>query len=72
VYERYYIPGSARPFFQAGFATFKKQRQAPTATESKEYPGRCHFPGQDGWEEVADFVLSWATEHSNRAVPRPA
>src|SRR3954469_16979252 len=22
VYERYYIPGSARPFFQAGYATF--------------------------------------------------
>jgi len=105
VYQRYYIPGSARPFFQAGFANFnpkaatkvdyrnparppmllatgtvdricppavnianfKKQRQAPTATEHKEYPGRCHFPGQDGWEEVADFVLSWAAEHSARA-----
>ena len=104
VYQRYYIPGSARPFFQAGFANFnpkaatkvdyrnpsrpplllatgtedricppsvnkanfKKQRQAPTATEHKEYSGRCHFPGQDGWEEVADFVLSWATEHSPR------
>jgi len=110
VYQRYYIPGSARPFFQAGFANFnpkaatkvdyrnparpplllatgtedricppsvnkanfKKQRQAPTATEHKEYPGRCHFPGQDGWEEVADFVLSWATEHSTRGVPGPA
>jgi pimeloyl-ACP methyl ester carboxylesterase len=104
VYERYYIPGSARPFFQAGSANFnpkavtkvdyrnasrppmllvtgtedricppsvnkanfKKQRQAPSATEHKEYPGRCHFPGQDGWEEVADFVLAWAAEHSNR------
>jgi len=105
VYERYYIPGSARPFFQAGFANFnpkavtkvdyknparpplllatgtedricppsvnkanfKKQRHASSATEHKEYPGRCHFPGQDGWEEVADFVLSWAAEHSARA-----
>jgi pimeloyl-ACP methyl ester carboxylesterase len=110
VYERYYIPGSARPFFQAGFANFnlkavtkvdyknpsrpplllltgtedricppsvnqanfKKQRKAPSATEHKEYPGRCHFPGQDGWEEVADFALSWTTEHANRAVPVPA
>jgi pimeloyl-ACP methyl ester carboxylesterase len=101
VYQRYYIPGSARPFFQAGFANFnpraatkvdyrnparpplllmtgtedricppsvnkanfKKQRQAPTATEHREFPGRCHFPGQDGWEEVADFALSWTTEH---------
>jgi pimeloyl-ACP methyl ester carboxylesterase len=103
VYERYYIPGSARPFFQAGFANFnpkaatkvdyrnparpplllvtgtedricppsvntsnfKKQSHAPSVTEHKEYPGRCHFPGQAGWEEVADYVLSWAAEHSN-------
>jgi pimeloyl-ACP methyl ester carboxylesterase len=110
VYERYYIPGSARPFFQAGYANlnpnavtkvdyrnpkrpplllvtgaedricppsvnqanFKKQRQAPAATEHKEYPGRCHFPGQDGWEEVADYILTWTTEHANQAVPSPA
>jgi pimeloyl-ACP methyl ester carboxylesterase len=107
VYERYYIPGSARPFFQAGYAnfnpnavtkvdfknpsrpplllvtgavdricppsvneaTFKKQRQAPSATEHKVYPGRCHWPGQDGWEEVADHVLSWTVEHSTQPVP---
>lgn len=105
VYERYYIPGSARPFFQAGAANFnpraatkvdyqnparpplllvtgtedricppsvnkanfKKQSHAPSATEHKEYAGRCHFPGQDGWEEVADFVLQWATGHAKRA-----
>ncbi len=110
VYQRYYIPGSARPFFQAGFANFnpkavtkvdyrnperpplllmtgtedricppsvnkanfKKQRQAPTATEHREFPGRCHFPGQDGWEEVADFALSWTTEHSKSRVAPPA
>jgi pimeloyl-ACP methyl ester carboxylesterase len=104
------IPGSARPFFQAGYANFnpkavtkvdyrnpkrpplllvtgsedricppavlranfKKQRQAPTATDSKEYPGRCHFPGQDGWEEVADYILSWTTEHANRPAASPA
>ena len=51
-------------------ATFKKQRQAPAATEHKEYPGRCHYPGQDGWEEVADFILAWTVEHSNQ--PRGA
>jgi pimeloyl-ACP methyl ester carboxylesterase len=103
VYDRYYIPGSARPFFQAGYANanpnavtkvdyknpsrpplllvtgtedricppsvnesnWKKQRQAPSATEHKEYPGRCHFPGQDGWEEVADYTLSWTSQHSD-------
>jgi pimeloyl-ACP methyl ester carboxylesterase len=106
VYERYYIPGSSRPFFQAGYAnfnpgavtkvdyknparpplllltgaedricppsvnqaTFKKQRQAPAATEAKEYPGRCHYPGQEGWEAVADFALAWTTEHARSPV----
>jgi hypothetical protein len=29
-------------------ANFKQQRKAPAATEHKEYPGRCHFPRQDG------------------------
>jgi pimeloyl-ACP methyl ester carboxylesterase len=103
VYDRYYIPGSARPFFQAGYANFnpnavtkvdfrnpnrpplllatgaedrigppsvneatwKKQRQAPSASDHKEYPGRCHYPGQDGWEEVADYLLAWTTEHAD-------
>ena len=105
VYQRYYIPGSARPFFQAGYANFnpnavtkvdyrsperpplllltgeedricppsvnrsnwEKQHQAATATEHKEYPGRCHFPGQDGWEELADYALAWTSEHANGA-----
>ncbi len=105
VYERYYIPGAARPFFQAGLANFnpnavtkvdyknpdraplvlvtgaedricppsvnkanyKHQSKAPSATEHKEYPGRCHFPGQDGWEEVADFILEWTTSHAKTA-----
>jgi pimeloyl-ACP methyl ester carboxylesterase len=49
-------------------ANLKKQRQATSATEYKEYPGRCHFPGQDGWEEVADYALAWTMEHANRAV----
>jgi hypothetical protein len=31
-------------------------------TESKEYPDRTHFTaGMDGWEQVADDALSWAT-----------
>ena len=100
VYERYYIPGAARPFFQAGLANFnpnaktkvnyknparaplllvtgtedricppsvnqsnfKQQRKAPSPTEHKEYPGRSHWPGQDGWEELADFMLNWTVE----------
>ena len=110
VYERYYIPGSARPFFQAGGANFnpnaktkvnyknparaplllvtgtedricppsvnlsnfKQQRKALSATEHKEYPGRSHWPGQDGWEELADYMLNWTTEHARAGAAQPA
>jgi len=110
VYERYYIPGSARPFFQAGLANFnpnaatkvnyrnparaplllvtgtedricppavsesnfKQQRKAPALTEHKEYPGRSHWPGQDGWEEVADYLLNWTTDHARASDARSA
>jgi pimeloyl-ACP methyl ester carboxylesterase len=33
-------------------------------TAYREFPGRPHFPGAPGWEEVADYALSWATEHA--------
>jgi pimeloyl-ACP methyl ester carboxylesterase len=55
----------------------KLQRQSPSATDSKEYPGRTHFTaGMDGWEEVADYALNWALEHagvgrSAEATPAP-
>lgn len=46
-------------------ANLKRQQRAQSATEYKEYPGRAHFiAGEDGWEEVADYALSWATEHA--------
>ena len=48
-------------------ANFGHQNKAPSATDHKEYPGRCHFPGQDGWEEVADYILDWTTSTRGRA-----
>jgi pimeloyl-ACP methyl ester carboxylesterase len=43
----------------------KHYRKSSAVTEYKEFPGRAHFIiGQDGWEEVADYALSWATEHA--------
>jgi pimeloyl-ACP methyl ester carboxylesterase len=33
-------------------------------TEFKEFEGRPHFPGAPGWEEVADYALTWAEEHA--------
>ena len=53
-------------------SNFKQQRKAPSATDHKEYPGRCHWPGQDGWEEVADYVLNWTTEHARAGAAEPA
>jgi pimeloyl-ACP methyl ester carboxylesterase len=110
VYRRYYIPGSARPFFQAGLgnfnpnaatkvnyrnplraplllatgtedricppsvneSNFKQQEKAPSVTEHKEYPGRSHWPGQDGWEELADYFLNWTIEHSRAGAAQTA
>jgi pimeloyl-ACP methyl ester carboxylesterase len=45
-------------------SNLRQQRKAPSATEYKEFAGRSHFPGQDGWEEVADYLLNWAIEHA--------
>jgi len=44
---------------------FKLQHKSKAPTEIKEFPGRSHYTvGQDGWEEVADYALDWATKHA--------
>jgi pimeloyl-ACP methyl ester carboxylesterase len=36
-----------------------------TITEVKEFEGRAHLmPAQEGWEEVADYALTWAADHA--------
>ena len=43
--------------------------KSAAVTEYKEFPERSHFTiGQDGWEEVADYALDWATEHAGDPV----
>jgi pimeloyl-ACP methyl ester carboxylesterase len=43
----------------------------PTSTtELVEFPGRPHFPVAPGWEDVADFALTWAIEHASTSTPR--
>jgi len=42
----------------------EKYAKSKALTEFKEYPGRPHFPGAPGWEEVADYALSWATANA--------
>src|SRR5262245_47528670 len=41
---------------------YERYRQSPSVTDYKEFPGRVHYIiGQPGWEEVADYALTWAT-----------
>lgn len=42
-------------------------------TEFREFPERSHFTlGETGWEEVADYALSWAAEHAVATWPSAA
>lgn len=52
-------------------AIYEKQKQAPSLTELKIFPGRSHFTLLDpGWEEVADFALDWAVRNARPARAR--
>jgi len=49
-------------------AIYDKQKQAPSLTELKIFPGRSHFTLLDpGWEEVADYALDWAINNARPA-----
>jgi len=38
---------------------------SPALVDYKEFPGRTHrIVSQDGWEEIADYALEWATTHA--------
>jgi non-heme chloroperoxidase len=38
---------------------------SPSVVDYKTYAGRTHrIVSQDGWEEVADYALNWATSHA--------
>ena len=38
---------------------------SPAIVEYKEFAGRTHrIVSQDGWEEVAEYALTWAVEHA--------
>jgi pimeloyl-ACP methyl ester carboxylesterase len=49
----------------------KHYRHAKSSNDYKEFEGRSHYSaiGGEGWEEVADYALEWATED---ATTRPA
>lgn len=46
-------------------ANFKLYRASKAITDYKEFPDRSHYTlGEPGWEEVADYALTWATENA--------
>lgn len=47
-------------------ANFKLYAKSRAVTEYKNFPGRTHYTvGQDGWEELADYALTWLQENSS-------
>jgi pimeloyl-ACP methyl ester carboxylesterase len=54
-------------------ANVKKYDKSKAIVQYKEFPDRSHFTvGQQGWEEVADYALDWASTHATAAERRPA
>ena len=46
-------------------ANFKLYRNSKAATQYKNFAGRTHYTlGQVGWEEVADYALTWAETYA--------
>jgi pimeloyl-ACP methyl ester carboxylesterase len=45
----------------------EKYRKSNAVTEFKEFPGRPHFPGAPGWEDVADYALDWSLRNARRS-----
>ncbi len=59
------IAGSAGHIIPASLnkANYARYRSSPSVTDFKEFTGRTHYSvGQQGWEEVADYVLGWLNE----------
>jgi pimeloyl-ACP methyl ester carboxylesterase len=46
----------------------KHYKAEGTVTEVSEFDGPHLLPAWDGWEEVADYALSWAVNHAARVV----
>jgi pimeloyl-ACP methyl ester carboxylesterase len=46
-----------------------KKYKSATITEVKEFDGPHLLPAAPGWQEVADYALTWAEEHAVRRQP---
>ena len=46
-------------------SAYRKYQRSRAVTAFKEFPGRTHWLiASEGWEEVADYALTWAREHA--------
>ena len=53
-------------------ANYNLYRKSKAITDFKEYPDRSHYTvGQPGWEEVADFALTWAVDNASKFQKSP-
>ncbi len=50
----------------------KHYKAAGTITEVKEFEGPHLLPSREGWQEVADYALSWAESHATSGAARQA
>jgi pimeloyl-ACP methyl ester carboxylesterase len=51
-------------------ATLRKYRRSAATTDFAEFSGRSHLiVAQPGWEEVAEYALSWAHKHASLRAP---
>jgi hypothetical protein len=48
---------------EAVYHMSQKYSLAETVVDYREFEERPHFAGAPGWEEVADYALSWAAAH---------
>lgn len=59
------VAGSADNIIPASLnkSNYAKYEASSSVTDFKEFAGRTHFIiGQNNWEEVADYILSWLDE----------
>jgi alpha-beta hydrolase superfamily lysophospholipase len=48
-------------------ANFRLYSKSAATTEYRTFPDRTHYTlGQPGWEEVADYALTWAESRAAR------
>jgi hypothetical protein len=46
-------------------SNYQKYVHSNAITDYKEFPYRSHLIiGQEGWQEIAEYALSWAKSHT--------